>query len=82
MFSSTKLHLILVAHCLIFSNNQPFRLGWGMHMAGEGGSKGGEGGCTCILCFPPGYAPVSTNKFFWTGYNGTGCNSKANFSHN
>jgi hypothetical protein len=27
-----------------------------MHMAG-GGCTGGEGGCTCILCIPPGYAP-------------------------
>jgi hypothetical protein len=25
---------------------------------GRGGdAQGGEGGCTCILCFPPGYAP-------------------------
>jgi hypothetical protein len=27
-------------------------------MAGGGGdAQGGEGGCTCILCIPPGYAP-------------------------
>jgi hypothetical protein len=32
--------------------------GWGgMHMAGGGDAQGGEGGCTCILCIPPGYAP-------------------------
>ncbi len=23
-----------------------------------GDAQGGEGGCTCILCIPPGYAPV------------------------
>lgn len=27
-----------------------------MHMAGGGDAQGGEGGCTCILCIPPGYA--------------------------
>jgi hypothetical protein len=32
-----------------------------MHMAG-GDAQGGEGGCTCILCIPPGYAPASTSK--------------------
>ncbi len=25
-------------------------------MAGGGMHRGGEGGCTCILCIPPGYA--------------------------
>jgi hypothetical protein len=25
-------------------------------MAGGGDAQGGEGGCTCILCIPPGYA--------------------------
>ncbi len=29
-----------------------------MHMAGGGDAQEGEGGCTCILCIPPGYAPV------------------------
>jgi hypothetical protein len=29
-------------------------------MAG-GGCTGGEGGCTCILCIPPGYAPEVGN---------------------
>ncbi len=52
MFRLTNLHFFLVAHCLIFSHNQPFRL-WG------GCTGGGEGGCTCILCIPPGYAPGS-----------------------
>jgi hypothetical protein len=29
-----------------------------MHMAGGGDAQGGgEGGCTCILCIPPGNAP-------------------------
>ncbi len=28
-------------------------------MAGEGEAKGGERGCTCILCIPPGYATGS-----------------------
>jgi hypothetical protein len=27
-----------------------------MHMARGGDAQGGEGGCTCILCIPPGYA--------------------------
>ncbi len=27
-----------------------------MHIARGGGCTGGEGGCTCILCIPPGYA--------------------------
>jgi hypothetical protein len=27
-----------------------------MHMAGGGDAQGREGGCTCILCIPPGYA--------------------------
>jgi hypothetical protein len=40
-----KLAFFLVAHCLIFSHNQPFRLGrGGMHMAGGGGMhRGGRG---------------------------------------
>ncbi len=29
-----------------------------MHMAGGGDAQGGVGGCTCILCIPPGYAPA------------------------
>ncbi len=29
-----------------------------MHMARGGDAQGGEGGCTCILCIPPGYAPA------------------------
>jgi hypothetical protein len=33
-----------------------------MHMARGGGCTGGEGGCTCILCIPPGYAPVSVDE--------------------
>ncbi len=56
MFRVNKLAFFLVAHCLIFSLNQPFRLGrGGMHMAGGGDAQGG--GCTCILCIPSGYAP-------------------------
>ncbi len=53
------MHFFLVAHCLIFSHNQPFRLGRGgdAHGRGGGDAQGGEGGCTCILCIPPGYAP-------------------------
>jgi hypothetical protein len=36
-----------------------------MHMAGEGMHRGGgEGGCTCILCIPPGYAPASVNESY------------------
>jgi hypothetical protein len=34
-----------------------------MHMAG-GDAQGGEGGCTCILCIPTGYAPVHCTKRF------------------
>ncbi len=30
-----------------------------MHMARGGDAQGGEGGCTCILCIPPGYATAS-----------------------
>ncbi len=47
------------------AHNQPFRLGrGGMHMARGGGcTGGGEGGCTCILCIPPGYA-TGTIPFF------------------
>jgi hypothetical protein len=29
-----------------------------MHMAEGGDAQRGRGGCTCILCIPPGYAPV------------------------
>jgi hypothetical protein len=29
--------------------------GGGMHRGGGGCTGGGEGGCTCILCIPPGY---------------------------
>jgi len=51
---------LLIAHCLVFSHNQPFRLGRGGDAHGRGGMhRGGEGGCTCILCIPPGYAPGS-----------------------
>ncbi len=53
------MHFFLVAHCLIFSHNQPFRLGGRCTWPG-GDAQGGEGGCTCILCIPPGYAPVIT----------------------
>jgi hypothetical protein len=36
-----------------------------MHMAGGGGMhRGGEGGCTCILCIPPGYATVRRHIFY------------------
>jgi hypothetical protein len=35
------LHFFLVAQCLIFSHNQPFRLGGGMHMARGGDAQGG-----------------------------------------
>ncbi len=42
-----------------------------MHMAGGGmhggGCTGGEGGCTCILCIPPGYAPGGTYFNFFKG---------------
>ncbi len=34
-----------------------------MHMAGGGMHRGGEGGCTCILCIPPGYAPGRNQGF-------------------
>jgi hypothetical protein len=30
------------------------------HGRGGGDAQGGEGGCTCILCIPPGYATGST----------------------
>jgi hypothetical protein len=29
-----------------------------MHRGAGGDAQGGGGGCTCILCIPPGYAPV------------------------
>jgi hypothetical protein len=34
----------------------------GMHMAEGGDAQGGEGGCTCILCIPPGYAPAHSHE--------------------
>jgi hypothetical protein len=33
-------------------------------MARGGMHRGGEGGCTCILCIPPGYAPAYVSKNF------------------
>ncbi len=57
--SSRRLHFFLVAHCHIFSHNQPFWLGGDAHGRG-GDAQGGEGGCTCILCIPPGYATAHT----------------------
>jgi hypothetical protein len=29
---------------------------------GRGDAQGGEGGCTCILCIPPGYAPAPKRR--------------------
>jgi hypothetical protein len=34
-----------------------------MHMARGGDAQGGEGGCTCILCIPPGYATAARPSF-------------------
>ncbi len=52
--SSRRLHFFLVAHCLILGDAH-----------GRGGdAQGGEGGCTCILCIPPGYATGVKYGFF------------------
>jgi hypothetical protein len=42
-----------------------------MHMAGVGDAQGGGvGGCTCILCIPPGYAPGGGGMgFCWRPYS-------------
>ncbi len=34
--------------------------GGGCTWPGGGDAQEGEGGCTCILCIPPGYAPDNT----------------------
>ncbi len=34
--------------------------GWG---GGDAQDRGGEGGCTCILGIPPGYAPACDHVF-------------------
>jgi hypothetical protein len=54
------LHIFLVAHCLIFSHNMPFRLGrGGMHMAGGGMHRGGGGGLDVhpVPVHPPSVRP-------------------------
>jgi hypothetical protein len=50
-----KLAFFLVAHCLIFSHNQPFRLGGGGCTWPEGGGmhKGGGGGMYVHPVHPP-----------------------------
>jgi hypothetical protein len=42
---------------LFFIYNDTFQAGGDAHGRGGGCTGGGEGGCTCILCIPPGYAP-------------------------
>jgi hypothetical protein len=58
---SCDVAFFLVAHYLIFSHNQPFRLGRGGCTWQGGDAQGGLGGCTCILCIPPGYATARTS---------------------
>ncbi len=60
----TNLLFFLVAHCLIFLITS--LSGWGGGDAhGRGGdAQGGEGGCTCILCIPPGYATGTPPPIF------------------
>jgi hypothetical protein len=53
----TNLHFFLVAHCLIFSHNQPVRLGGGdAHGRGGGGVHRKGGGMHLHPVHPPGYA--------------------------
>ncbi len=53
---SSNLHFLLVAHCLIFSHNQPFRLGRGGDAYGQGGGmhRGGRGDARASCASPLG----------------------------
>jgi hypothetical protein len=51
-----KLAFFLVAHCLIFSHNQPVRLGGDAHGRG-GGCTGGGGGMHVHPVHPPWVRP-------------------------
>jgi hypothetical protein len=57
-----KLAFFLNAHCLIFSHNQPFRLGGGVHMAG-GDAQGGGGGMHVHPVHPPWVRPCRYRTF-------------------
>jgi hypothetical protein len=71
------LNFFLVAHYLIFSHNQPFRLGRGGCTWPGGDAQGGKGGCTCILCIPPGYAPGAKVKSHGANVKSHGANVKS-----
>ncbi len=63
--SSRRLHFFLVAHCLIFSHYQPFRLGGGgMHMAGGGGMHRGGRGDARASCASPLGTPLAVRYWY------------------
>jgi hypothetical protein len=53
------------------SHNQPFRLGGGDAHGRGGMHRGGEGGCTCILCIPLGTPLSDTNPIYGIHLVGT-----------
>ncbi len=74
----SNLQLCLGKHCLIFSHNQPFRLGTGGDAHGRGGMHrgGGGGGMHVHPVHPPGCAPADwylpgTPFYLWVAHTGS-----------